>query len=119
MLSLNFSKYEYECGTDEAGRGCLAGPVTAAAVLQGLTDEQLATALDDLDAYTVASSSPLYIKSISIKILFFIPFEMFLALAQERNQLMLTPTSDPAVKEHRGGLATMHKPRGLEVANTK
>ncbi|RPG60053.1 MAG: ribonuclease HII, partial [Flavobacteriaceae bacterium TMED81] len=22
-----------ECGTDEAGRGCLAGPVTAAAVI--------------------------------------------------------------------------------------
>jgi len=33
MLSLNFSKYKYECGTDEAGRGCLAGPVTAAAVM--------------------------------------------------------------------------------------
>ena len=33
MLSLNFSKNEFECGTDEAGRGCLAGPVTAAAVI--------------------------------------------------------------------------------------
>ncbi len=33
MLSLNFSKFELECGTDEAGRGCLAGPVTAAAVI--------------------------------------------------------------------------------------
>ena len=33
MLLLNFSKYEFECGTDEAGRGCLAGPVTAAAVI--------------------------------------------------------------------------------------
>lgn len=33
MLSLNFSKYKFECGTDEAGRGCLAGPVTAAAVI--------------------------------------------------------------------------------------
>jgi ribonuclease HII len=33
MLSLNFSEYNYECGTDEAGRGCLAGPVTAAAVI--------------------------------------------------------------------------------------
>ncbi len=29
-----FYKYnELECGTDEAGRGCLAGPVTAAAVI--------------------------------------------------------------------------------------
>ena len=33
MLSLKFSKFEFECGTDEAGRGCLAGPVTAAAVI--------------------------------------------------------------------------------------
>lgn len=33
MLSLNYSKHEFECGTDEAGRGCLAGPVTAAAVI--------------------------------------------------------------------------------------
>ena len=33
MLELKFSDYEFECGTDEAGRGCLAGPVTAAAVI--------------------------------------------------------------------------------------
>ncbi len=33
MLELQFSKYDFECGTDEAGRGCLAGPVTAAAVI--------------------------------------------------------------------------------------
>ena len=33
MLKLNYSNFELECGTDEAGRGCLAGPVTAAAVI--------------------------------------------------------------------------------------
>ena len=33
MLSFNFSGLILECGTDEAGRGCLAGPVTAAAVI--------------------------------------------------------------------------------------
>ena len=33
MLSLRYSEFVLECGTDEAGRGCLAGPVTAAAVL--------------------------------------------------------------------------------------
>ena len=33
MLAFQFSNYPLECGTDEAGRGCLAGPVTAAAVL--------------------------------------------------------------------------------------
>nr|WP_315158698.1 ribonuclease HII [uncultured Flavobacterium sp.] len=33
MLKLNFSGYNLETGTDEAGRGCLAGPVTAAAVI--------------------------------------------------------------------------------------
>ena len=32
-LQLSFSKSNFECGTDEAGRGCLAGPVTAAAVI--------------------------------------------------------------------------------------
>jgi ribonuclease HII len=33
MLQLNFQEQYLECGTDEAGRGCLAGPVTAAAVI--------------------------------------------------------------------------------------
>lgn len=32
-LQLSYSLYSLECGTDEAGRGCLAGPVTAAAVI--------------------------------------------------------------------------------------
>ncbi|MFT5964095.1 MAG: ribonuclease HII [Flavobacterium sp.] len=33
MLSNHFSKINLEAGTDEAGRGCIAGPVTAAAVI--------------------------------------------------------------------------------------
>lgn len=33
MLSLKIHKNLLECGTDEAGRGCLSGPVTAAAVI--------------------------------------------------------------------------------------
>ncbi|MGV6832427.1 MAG: ribonuclease HII [bacterium] len=33
MLALKYSEFKHECGTDEAGRGCLAGPVTAAAVI--------------------------------------------------------------------------------------
>jgi len=33
MLKLKINKLLLECGTDEAGRGCLAGPVTAAAVI--------------------------------------------------------------------------------------
>ncbi len=32
-LQLSFTTNPLECGTDEAGRGCLAGPVTAAAVI--------------------------------------------------------------------------------------
>lgn len=32
-LKLKHSTFKLECGTDEAGRGCLAGPVTAAAVI--------------------------------------------------------------------------------------
>ncbi|OAD90846.1 ribonuclease HII [Aequorivita soesokkakensis] len=33
MLKLKINQNLVECGTDEAGRGCLAGPVTAAAVI--------------------------------------------------------------------------------------
>lgn len=33
MLKHNLSGFEFEVGTDEAGRGCLSGPVVAAAVI--------------------------------------------------------------------------------------
>lgn len=33
MLKNNYSNYKLEAGADEAGRGCLAGPVTAAVVV--------------------------------------------------------------------------------------
>jgi ribonuclease HII len=33
MLKKCYSDFLIECGTDEAGRGCLAGPVTAAAII--------------------------------------------------------------------------------------
>lgn len=33
MLKSRITHHKFECGTDEAGRGCLAGPVTAAAVI--------------------------------------------------------------------------------------
>ncbi|QNM84435.1 ribonuclease HII [Polaribacter pectinis] len=33
MLQLNYSGFSLEAGTDEAGRGCLSGPVVAAAVI--------------------------------------------------------------------------------------
>ena len=33
MLKNNYSGFDLEVGTDEAGRGCLAGPVVAAAVI--------------------------------------------------------------------------------------
>ena len=49
-LSPRFSEYLLEAGCDEAGRGCLAGPVYAAAVIlpgdfdpEGLTDSKLLT----------------------------------------------------------------------------
>ena len=35
MLMKRFSKFKHEAGVDEAGRGSLAGPVTAAAVILG------------------------------------------------------------------------------------
>jgi ribonuclease HII len=39
MLQNNFSGFMLEAGTDEAGRGCLAGPVTAGAVILPLDFE--------------------------------------------------------------------------------
>ena len=33
MLKNNYSGHQLEAGTDEAGRGCLSGPVVAAAVI--------------------------------------------------------------------------------------
>ena len=39
MLSKSYSNLILECGTDEAGRGCLAGPVTAGAAISPLTPE--------------------------------------------------------------------------------
>ena len=45
MLLSKFSDYTFECGTDEAGRGCLAGPVTAAAVI--LPDDFKSELLND------------------------------------------------------------------------
>jgi ribonuclease HII len=39
LLAINFSGVELECGCDEAGRGCLAGPVVAAAVILPLDFE--------------------------------------------------------------------------------
>jgi len=45
MLKLKFSDYKIECGTDEAGRGCLAGPVTAAVVI--LKDNFLNNEIND------------------------------------------------------------------------
>ena len=45
MLKLKIHKSLLECGTDEAGRGCLAGPVTAAAVI--LPDDFKLPALND------------------------------------------------------------------------
>jgi len=43
MLKTRFSEYTHEAGCDEAGRGCLAGPVFAAAVMlpPGFSDKSL------------------------------------------------------------------------------
>lgn len=45
MLQLKIHPNKIECGTDEAGRGCLAGPVTAAAVI--LPDDFINVLLND------------------------------------------------------------------------
>lgn len=45
MLDISFSQKPLEAGTDEAGRGCLAGPVTAAALI--LTPELESNLIND------------------------------------------------------------------------
>ena len=45
MLLNSYSNLKFECGTDEAGRGCLAGPVTAAALI--LPEDFLNEVLND------------------------------------------------------------------------
>lgn len=82
-LQLSYTLDPFECGTDEAGRGCLAGPVTAAAVIlpQGfknkvLNDSKLLTELkrdllkpiieDQAIAFAVAHVYPEEIDSINI-----------------------------------------------------
>ena len=47
MLLQNFSSLLLEAGTDEAGRGCLAGPVTAAAVILSPTLTKVKGAKND------------------------------------------------------------------------
>lgn len=83
MLLSNFSSHAYEAGCDEAGRGCLAGPVFAAAVIfpKGYTNEQINDSKklntkqreemaqiieQDALAFHVSSCSPKEIDSINI-----------------------------------------------------
>lgn len=83
MLKLRFTDYKLECGTDEAGRGCLAGPVTAAAVLLPVnfnldllndskqlsekTREKLRPIIEDLAiSFSVTHLEPLIIDEINI-----------------------------------------------------
>lgn len=50
MLPFSYSNLYPECGTDEAGRGCLAGPVVAAAViLSELLNEKQIDILNQID----------------------------------------------------------------------
>ena len=58
MLKLKFSDYKIECGTDEAGRGCLAGPVTAAAVI--LKNNFLNDDIDDSKKTNAAKKGKTY-----------------------------------------------------------
>ena len=83
MLQGNLSKFEFECGLDEVGRGCLAGPVVAAAVIlplgyihEGLNDskkisekkriEFTADIKRDAVAWAIAEVSPKEIDEVNI-----------------------------------------------------
>ncbi len=57
MLELKLNAHLIECGTDEAGRGCLAGPVTAAAIV--LPDDFSNSILTDSKQLSEAKRSTL------------------------------------------------------------
>jgi len=59
MLQKSYSNLYHEVGTDEAGRGCLAGPVTAAAIL---INEQLENELIN-DSKKLSLKSRIYLRS--------------------------------------------------------
>jgi len=97
-----FYKYLLEAGTDEAGRGCLAGPVTAAAVIlpkdfvnDTLNDSKVLTALKrdflrpiietNATAYGVAQVFPEEIDKINIL------NASFLAMHKALDQLTVNP----------------------------
>ena len=54
MLLNSYSNLNFECGTDEAGRGCLAGPVTAAALI--LPEDFLNELLNDSKALRISGN---------------------------------------------------------------
>ena len=67
MLEINFSGYNLEAGTDEAGRGCLAGPVVAAAVIvdqanliEGIKDSKKLSKRKREELYTKITEHYLY-----------------------------------------------------------
>lgn len=103
MLPVSLTDQPHEAGLDEAGRGCLAGPVFAAAVVlppdfqaPGLTDSKLLSArrreqLRDIIcreavAWAVAEASPDEIASINIA------QASYLAMHRAVAQLGLLPT---------------------------
>lgn len=51
MLNKCYSNFTLECGTDEAGRGCLAGPVTAAAIILQTPNGNLTKAQKNLEQF--------------------------------------------------------------------
>lgn len=55
MLLTSFSNQLLEAGTDEAGRGCLAGPVTAAAII--LTDNLILEEINDSKQLSIKKRS--------------------------------------------------------------
>lgn len=102
MLDLNFSGIELEAGCDEAGRGCLAGPVFAAAVIlpagfdvTGINDsKQLSekqrnywrTVIEkDAIAWAVATCTPKQIDKINIL------NASILAMHKALNKLLIRP----------------------------
>jgi len=102
-MLLDFYKAQGEAGTDEAGRGCLAGPVTAAAVIlpKGFKNELLNDSKQLSERNRNLLKPTIEVKSVSFAVAHVYPSEIdeinilnasFLAMHKSLEQLVPEPS---------------------------
>lgn len=91
-MALYEQGYSFVAGIDEVGRGCLAGPVVAAAVILPLTDENLVSHLDGVkDSKQTTSQAREHLYEVILQHALAVAIGMgSVALIDERNILQAT-----------------------------